>query len=196
MASLTKSVSELSVLSFDTSDEWFDWLEKHHSTSDGIWIRFFKKSSGVTKLNYDQALEGALCYGWIDSQVKGYDDKSWIQKYTPRRSKSIWSKINTEHIARLIKEGKMKPAGLAQVEAAKSDGRWDVAYHPAKTMTMPDDFLKELAKNKKAEAFFKTLNKTNTYAIGWRLQTAKKQETRERRMKAIIEMLSREEKLH
>lgn len=184
------------ILSFDTPDEWIAWLEKNHVTSHGIWMRFYKKNSGIIKVNYAQALEEALCYGWIDSQVKSYDEKSYLQKFTPRRSKSIWSKINTAHIERLMKEGRMKPAGLAQVEAAKKDGRWDAAYHSPTTMEVPKDFLKELAKDKKAEAFFKTLNKTNTYAIAWRLATAKKPETRERRMKVLVEMLAKGEKLH
>jgi uncharacterized protein YdeI (YjbR/CyaY-like superfamily) len=184
------------ILTFTTPDEWYDWLEKNHATSNGVWLRFYKKDSGIKGLTHATSLDGALCYGWIDSQAKKLDATSYLQKFTPRRSKSIWSQVNTEHIARLIKEGKMKPAGLEQVAQAKKDGRWEAAYSSPSSMVIPTDFLKELAKDKKAEAFFKTLNKTNTYAIVWRLQTAKKPETRERRMKAMLEMLAREEKLH
>ena len=147
-------------------------------------------------ITYAEALDVALCYGWIDGQKKPYDTKSWLQKFTPRRPKSIWSKRNREHIARLEKSGKMRAAGGKQVAAAKADGRWEQAYDSQSNMVVPADFLKELAKNKKAETFFKLLNKTNTYAIVWRIQTAKKIETRDKRMKAILEMLKKEEKFH
>ena len=184
------------ILSFTTSKELTSWLTKHQAVSTGIWIRLFKKDSGVKSINYAEALDVALCYGWIDGQKKTYDTESWLQKFTPRRPKSIWSKRNREHIERLEKSGKMKAAGIKQVEAAKADGRWEQAYDSSSNMVVPADFLKKLAKNKKAETFFKTHNKTNTYAIVWRLQTAKKPETREKRMKAIIEMLTNGEKFH
>lgn len=189
-------VTEYPIKLFSTQAAWEEWLEKHHQDVEGVWLRFYKKNSGVSSLVYDQALEVALCYGWIDSQVKKYDDVSYLQKFTPRRSKSIWSKVNTQHIERLLKEGKMKPAGLAQVEAAKLDGRWTAAYDSPTDMQMPDEFLTELKKDKKAEAFFITLNRTNTYAIAWRLQTAKKPETKTKRIREIIEMLHEEKKLH
>jgi uncharacterized protein YdeI (YjbR/CyaY-like superfamily) len=190
------AIIDLAILSFESSEQWNEWLEKNHAESVGIWLRFFKKNSGVLTISYAQALDVALCYGWIDSQTKRYDENSYLQKFTPRRAKSIWSMNNTAHIKRLIKTGKMKPAGLRQVEEAKKDGRWDRAYNSPSTIVMPDDFLKELAKDKKAKAFFETLNKSNTYAIAWRLQTAKKSETRAKRMTAIIAMLSNGEKLH
>jgi uncharacterized protein YdeI (YjbR/CyaY-like superfamily) len=140
------------------------------------------------------------CYfrldGWIDGQKKAHDDYSWLQKFTPRRPKSGWSKMNTRHAERLIESEKMAPAGLKEVEAAKRDGRWKAAYDSFGNATVPIDFLKELAKDNKAKAFFETLNKTNLYSIAYRLQTAKKPETREKRMKAIIEMLARGEKFH
>ncbi|MDE2590246.1 MAG: YdeI/OmpD-associated family protein, partial [Patescibacteria group bacterium] len=158
--------------------------------------RIFKKDTGIKSIDYAQALDVALCYGWIDGQKKTHDEKSWLQKFTPRRSKSMWSKRNVEHVARLIKLGKMKPAGLKEVETAKRDGRWEKAYTSPSTMIMPRDFMEELSKNKKAKAFFKTLNKANTYAIGWRLETAKKPETREKRMKSILEMLTKGKKFH
>jgi len=183
-------------LLFKTQSEFFDWMEKNHDKEDGIWTIFYKKGSGKTSINYDLALEVALCYGWIDGVSNRIDEKKYKQKFTPRRSKSIWSKINRDNIARLIKEGKMKPAGIAEVERAKADGRWDAAYDSPTDMKAPEDFLKELAKDKKAEEFYKTLNKTNLFAIHFRLQTAKKPETRANRMKIILEMLHKGEKFH
>jgi len=175
---------------------WESWLAENHAVSAGVWLRFFKKGSDVDSVTHDQALDEALCYGWIDGQIQKHDDKSWLQKFTPRRAKSIWSKRNIEHVARLTKAKKMKQAGLRQIEAAKADGRWEMAYDSPSNMRMPQDFLERLAENKKAEAFFKSLTRANTYAIGWRLQTAKKPETREKRMKAILQMLAKGEKFH
>lgn len=184
------------IVSFATSKAWNIWLAKHHATPAGIWLHIYKKTSGVESITYDEALDEALCFGWIDGQKDSYDEKSWLQKFTPRRAKSVWSKRNREHIVRLTKEKRMAPAGLREVEAAKSDGRWDSAYDSPKNIAVPADFLKELKKNKKAYEFFLTLNKANTYAIAWRLQTAKKPETREKRMDAILAMMRRGEKLH
>jgi uncharacterized protein YdeI (YjbR/CyaY-like superfamily) len=188
--------TDLKIISFKSPKNWAAWLTKNHSKSNGIWLRLFKKNSGSTSITHSEALEEALCYGWIDGQAKKYDEKSWIQKFTPRRPKSIWSKRNIEHISRLSKAGKMKPSGFKEVERAKTDGRWERAYDSPAAMQVPEDFLKELARNKKAKAFFETLNKTNTYSITWRLQTAKKPETREKRMRAIIEMLTKGKKFH
>ena len=187
---------DLPILAFTSAGDFTSWLAKHHKEPSGIWIRLFKIKSGVPTITYAEALDVALCYGWIDGQKKTYDTESWLQKFTPRRPKSIWSKRNREHVERLEKSGMMKAAGIKEVEAAKADGRWEQAYDSPGNMTVPADFLKELAKNKKAEAFFKTLNKTNIYAIVWRLQTAKKPETRIKRMKAILEMLRKGEKFH
>jgi uncharacterized protein YdeI (YjbR/CyaY-like superfamily) len=190
------SASDPPIIAFPSPQEWESWLAKNHGTSRGIWLRFFKKGSVEATVTYPEALDVALSYGWIDGQSKGLDDLSWIQRFTPRRPKSVWSKINTQRVEGLIKEGKMKAAGLKEVEAAKADGRWDKAYDSPSSMAIPEDFLKELARNKKAEAFFKTLNKTNTYAIAWRLQTAKRPETRARRMSQILAMLAEGRKLH
>lgn len=184
------------VRSFRTPEDWERWLAKNYALQEGVWLRFYKKASGVKSMNYTEALDGALCYGWIDGQTKKYDDRSWLQRFTPRRKRSVWSKRNTGHVARLIKLKKMKPPGLEQVKAAKADGRWDQAYDSPKDMAVPADFLKELAKDKKAKAFFGTLSRANVYAIAWRLQTAKKPETRERRMKTLLTMLGKGEKLH
>jgi len=187
---------DLPILTFTTTEDFTSWLAKHYKMSLGIWIRLFKIKSGVPTITYAEALDVALCYGWIDGQKKTYDSESWLQKFTPRRRKSIWSKRNREHIERLDKSGMMQAAGIEEVEAAKADGRWDQAYESSGNMTVPTDFLNELAKDKKAEAFFKTLKKTNIYSIVWRLQTAKKPETRNKRMKAILEMLKKGEKFH
>jgi uncharacterized protein YdeI (YjbR/CyaY-like superfamily) len=176
--------------------DWEAWLKVNHSKVPGVWLRLQKKDSPEKSPTYAEALDVALCYGWIDGQKNRYDEISWIQKFTPRRSRSIWSKRNIEHVERLIKARKMRAAGLAEVEAAKKDGRWKVAYDSPSKTTISADFLKSLRKNKKAEAFFKTLNKTNLFAIAYRLQTAKKPETREKRMKVILEMLAQGKKFH
>lgn len=157
---------------------------------------FLKKNSEIKTISYAEALEIALCYGWIDSQVKKYDEDSHIQKFSPRRSKSIWSKLNTQRVESLIQAGRMKSAGQKVVDEAKKDGRWVTSYDSPKNATTPEDFLQALAKNKKAQAFFETLNKTNRYAISWRLQTAKKSETREKRVQTILTMLEKGEKFH
>jgi len=187
---------ELPVMQFVTAADLNEWLEKNHKDSSGIWLRIFKKNSGVLSVNYDQALDEALCFGWIDGQVKTYDDQSYIQRFTPRRSGSIWSKRNIEHISRLKNEGRMRPAGMKEAEAAKADGRWDNSYDSPSNMTIPEDFMNELSKDQATAEFFNKLNKTNKYAIAWRLQTAQKPETRAKRMKAIIEMLSKGQKFH
>jgi uncharacterized protein YdeI (YjbR/CyaY-like superfamily) len=183
-------------LTVRTQKEWSRWLQRNHAESDGAWLRFFKKGSGRQDLTYEQALQEALCWGWIDGQSRPLDELSWRQKFTPRRARSTWSKRNRDRIALLTGEGRMKPAGVAAVEAAKRDGRWEQAYDSPSTMTMPRDFLAALRTDPAAYAFFKTLTKANTYAIGYRLQTAKKPETRARRMAALLAMLSRGEKLH
>ena len=179
---------------FTTAEEWRSWLAAHH-TNAGIWLRFYKKGHGES-INHDTALNEALCFGWIDSQAASYDDDSFLQKFTPRRPKSIWSKRNIEHVERLTAAGRMEPSGLAEIEAAKADGRWKQAYDSPANMEIPQDFLDELTKHPEAESFFATLNKTNRYSIAWRLQTAKTPTTRERRMEAILTMLTNQQKFH
>ena len=188
--------ADLKIIAFKSPQAWASWLATNHAKSNGIWLRLFKKDSGVATVTYAEALDEALCYGWIDGQLEKYDEKSWLRKFTPRRSKSVWSKRNIEHVKRLTGAGKMKPSGLMEVEAAQADGRWARAYDSPRAMRIPEDFLQELSKDKKAQAFFTTLNKANTYAIAWRLQTAKKPETRAQRMKAFLAMLKKGEKLH
>lgn len=186
----------MEILHFKTALDFRLWLEQNHADSEGIWLRLFKKDSHEKSLTYAEALDQALCYGWIDGQKKTFDKLSWLQKFTPRRPKSGWSKINTQNVERLIKAGEMTPAGMEAVEAAKADGRWDTAYASSRDAAPPEDFLKELSKNKQAEAFFNTLNRTNVYAIVYRLETAKKPETREKRMKMILAMLEQGKTFH
>ena len=187
---------EMQVVSFASAEEWRKWIAEHHAKSNGVWLRLYKKDSGEKTVSYAEALEEALCYGWIDGQVNKYDATSYIQKFTPRRPKSIWSKRNTEKAERLIQEGKMEKAGMHQVALAKADGRWQQAYDSYKNMKVPEDFLQLLSKNEKAKTFFDGLNKANQYAIAWRLQTVKKPETREKRLKEILQMMSEGKKFH
>ena len=188
--------TDLPSLPFASKKKWADWLAKQHDKSAGVWLKIAKKDSEIPSVTYDEALDVALCYGWIDGQKKGFDDKYWLQKFTPRGSKSIWSKINTEKVERLIASGEMKPAGLKAIELAKQDGRWDAAYASQKNISVPEDFQAALNNNKKAKAFFATLNSVNRYAILFRIQTAKKPETRAKRIQQFVEMLERNEKIH
>jgi uncharacterized protein YdeI (YjbR/CyaY-like superfamily) len=188
--------SDYEIIAFKDLTAWRRWLDENHVEIDGVWLRLYKKASGVPTVSYAEALDEALCYGWIDGQKKSYDETSFLQKFTPRRAKSMWSKRNIEHVARLTGQGQMMPAGIAEVERAKEDGRWAAAYDTPSEMIVTDEFLAELKKHPVAEKFFATLNKANTYAIAWRLQTAKTEETRKRRQGKIIALLDAEEKLH
>ncbi len=194
--SVKENKKEAPTKSFATASAWEKWLAANYEKSEGIWLRIYKKDSGKKTVTYAEALDEALCYGWIDGQKKKFDDESWIQKFTPRRARSIWSKRNIAHIERLTKEKRMKAGGLKAFEEAKKDGRIAAAYDSPANSTPPEDLLNLLEKNKKAKAFFETLNKANKFAITWRLQTAKKPETREKRMKIILEMLDKGEKFH
>jgi uncharacterized protein YdeI (YjbR/CyaY-like superfamily) len=193
---IAKNLNQFPVIFFESQKKWRSWLLKNYSKSDGIWLQFYKKNSGIKTLNYGQALDEALCFGWIDGQAKSNDEKSYLQKFTPRRKRSIWSKRNTEHVKRLIKEGKMHSAGLTEIEKAKADGRWDKAYESPANAQIPEDFLKELSNKPKALKFFETLNKTNRYSIVWRLQTAGKPETRQKRIALLVDMLEHKKKFH
>jgi uncharacterized protein YdeI (YjbR/CyaY-like superfamily) len=184
------------IQAFITPDRWAAWLKKHHAQPEGIWLRHYKKASGIATVTYAQALDEALCWGWIDGQKKPYDKVSWLQRYCARRARSNWSKRNREHVARLLKEKRMQAPGLAQVKAAQADGRWDAAYDPSSTAQVPADLLKALAGHKAALAFFKSLNKANLFAISYRLQTAKKPETRARRLGLIVQMMKDGKRFH
>jgi uncharacterized protein YdeI (YjbR/CyaY-like superfamily) len=187
---------EAPILAFGAALKWEAWLAKQHAKSGGIWLRIYKKGSETPSVTYPEALDVALCYGWIDSQKRPMDALSWLQRFGPRRPKSGWSRINTAHAERLIAAGRMKAPGLAEIAAAKADGRWQRAYDSPGASKLPGDFLSRLSKDKKALRFFEGLNKANVYAITYRLQTAKKPETREKRMQSILAMLARGEKFH
>jgi len=185
-----------SSLSFSSAAEFRKWLLDHHTASEELWLRIYKASSGVPSVTYAEALDQALCFGWIDGQKKPLDDESWLQRFTPRKPKGKWSQRNTEHAERLIAAGQMTEAGMREIEAAKADGRWNVAYVAFGSAAFPEDFLAEVAHHPEANAFLKTLNRTNRYSIVYRLETAKTPETRQRRMLQIIEKLKRGEKYH
>jgi len=188
--------AELPIELFEDQGAWAAWLESNHADSPGLWLRHAKKASDLASVSYAEALDVALCYGWIDGQKKSYDESSWLQKWTPRGAKSIWSKINREKALKLIEQARIQPAGLAEVERAKQDGRWEAAYDSHSTATVPDDLQAALDSNAEAGAFFATLNSTNRYAILFRIQTAKKAETRAKRIREFIGMLERHEKMH
>lgn len=190
------SAAELPTLSFVTRGVFADWLAEQHAASRGLWIRFARKASGTPSITYAEAIDVALAWGWIDGQKKGGDEVSWLQKFTPRGAKSVWSKINREKALKLIEAGAMRPAGLAEVERAQRDGRWDVAYDPPSRATVPDDLQAALAENEPAAAFFRTLDARNRYSVLWRVQTARKSETRQARIAALVAMLARGEKVH
>lgn len=186
---------ELPVMRFDDSAAWQRWL-RAHSDSNGVWLQIAKQRQGVTTVTYAEALDVALCHGWIDGQKQTFDAQFYLQRFTPRRPRSVWSKINVGKVEALITAGRMQPAGMREVEAAKADGRWQAAYDSARTMDVPAELATALAKNSKAKAFFESLNKTNHYAVCWRVQTAKKPETRAARVQKLVDMLARGEKLH
>lgn len=187
---------DLPILLFASKHDWHAWLDAHHGQDKGVWLKHAKKSSGRQSVSYDEALEEALCYGWIDSQKQAYDSDYYLQKFTPRGPKSIWSKVNVTKVEALTKAGKIQPAGLAAIESAKQDGRWDAAYDSPSASEIPEDFQAALDQNPKAKQFFETLNKANVYGFCWRVQTAKKPETRKARIEKFIAMLNQGEKLH
>ena len=188
--------TEVPTLPFTSKKKWTDWLARQHDTSSGVWLKLAKKDAGIPSVTYEEALDAALCYGWIDGQKKGLDENYWLQKFTPRGPKSIWSKINTEKAERLIASGEMKPAGLKAIELAKQDGRWEKAYEGQKTISVPEDFQAALNKNERARAFFLTLNSVNRYAVLFRIHNAKKPETRAKRIQQFVEMLENKQKLY
>jgi uncharacterized protein YdeI (YjbR/CyaY-like superfamily) len=187
---------DLEIVAFESAEDFEAWLEARHTTSPGIWLKLRKKSPRVSSLDYSQALDVALCFGWIDGQKGAFDDAWWLQRFTPRKRGSRWSKLNCGRVTALIEQGRMRPPGLAEVESAKSDGRWDAAYDGARTAQVPEDLAAALAANPAAAAFFETLNGTNRYAILYRIQAVKKPETRARRIEQFVAMLAAGQKLH
>jgi len=188
--------NDLPVLSFTNTHAWSTWLASHHASSRGAWLKIAKKGSKSESVTYAEALEVALIWGWIDGQKGKLDDAWWLQRFTPRGPKSIWSKMNREKAAALIDAGKMKPPGLAEVERAKRDGRWEAAYASQSRATVPSDLAKALAANPRAARFFETLKSHDRYAVLFRVHTAKKPETRAARIESFVAMLARHEKLH
>ncbi len=187
---------ELPVLLFATPAELEDWLERNHDSSEGLWLKIAKKGVEPPSVTYGEALELALCFGWIDSQKRGHDERHFLQRFTPRRPRGRWSKINREKAEGLIEARAMRPPGLAEVEAAKADGRWEAAYAGARAAAVPDDLRRELDANPAARESFEALDGANRYAILYRLEEAKRPETRERRLRKFVEMLERGEKIH
>ncbi len=187
---------DLPITPFSSAEEMEEWLESNHADSEGIWLKIAKKGSGIASVNYAEALELALCFGWIDSQKRGLDEQYFLQRFTPRRPGGKWSQINREKAEALISAGTMRPTGRAEVEAAKADGRWDAAYAGQRTAKVPDDLQRELDRSKAAADFFAELDSANRYAILYRLDEAKKPETRERRLLKFVAMLKRGEKIH
>jgi uncharacterized protein YdeI (YjbR/CyaY-like superfamily) len=179
---------------FASREAWEDFLEERHATSDGLWLKFAKKGSGIESVTYDQAVEVALCYGWIDGQVRRFDEHYYLQRFTPRRPRSKWSKVNREKATELIGRGAMQAAGLREVERARADGRWDAAYDSPSTATVPEDLARELDKNERARRFFSGLDRRNRYAILYQIQDAKRPETRARRIARYVAMLADGEK--
>jgi uncharacterized protein YdeI (YjbR/CyaY-like superfamily) len=188
--------SDYPILLFANRAAFRKWLSAHHDSHKGVWLRIAKAASPLKSVNYAEALDVALCFGWIDGQKKSYDEDSFLQKFTPRQKRSSWSKRNQEHVARLIASGEMHAAGLAAIEAANADGRWERAYDSARSATVPDDLQAALEARPKAKAFFETLKAANRYAILYRIQTAVKPETRARRIMEIVAMLARGETFH
>jgi uncharacterized protein YdeI (YjbR/CyaY-like superfamily) len=186
----------LPVMTFESTDAWDAWLAAHHDGSPGLWLKIAKKGAAGRTISYSDALDVALCHGWIDGQKGRHDDEYWLQRFTPRKPGSNWSKINTERAAALIESGRMRPAGLHEVERAQADGRWEQAYESQSRVTVPEDLARALAANERARAFFATLDSANRYAILYRIGTAKKPETRAKRIDTFVAMLSDHKKIH
>src|SRR5215468_10454563 len=186
----------LPVLCFESTDAWDAWLAAHHADSPGLWLKIAKKGAAGRTISYSDALDVALCHGWIDGQKGRLDDDYWRQRFTPRKPGSRWSKINTERAAALIESGRMRPAGLREVERAQADGRWEQAYESQSRIAVPEDLARALAANERARAFFATLDSTNRYAILYRIGTAKRPETRAKRIDAFVTMLSEHKKIY
>jgi uncharacterized protein YdeI (YjbR/CyaY-like superfamily) len=189
-----KTTTDYETLAFATQRDWDAWLERNHAGSPGLWLRLAKKASGIPSVTYAEAVETALCHGWIDGLKRPVDEREWLQKFTPRNPKSVWSKINRDKVEALIAEGRMHPAGLDSVAAAKRNGRWTTAYDPASASQVPPDLQAALDRHKRAAAFFATLTGASRYSILYRLQTAKKPETRAKRLAEVMAALKKGEK--
>ena len=187
--------TDLPIKLFKTEAAWETWLAAH-GDAPGVWLKIAKKDTGATSVSYSEALDVALCHGWIDGLKRSCDAQYFLQRFTPRKAKSLWSKLNIARVEKLVDAGRMRPAGLREVEAAKADGRWDAAYQSASVMDVPPEFAAALAKNAKARKAFEALDRTNRYAFCWRVHTAKKPETKAARVEKFVAMLLRGEKIH
>jgi uncharacterized protein YdeI (YjbR/CyaY-like superfamily) len=192
----SRKAAELPILSFERPTQFRTWLAKHHASSPGIWLRLQKKASSVRSLTYQEALDTVIAWGWIDGQLKPFDEQSWLRKFCPRGPRSTWSKINRDKALALMAAGQMHPPGLEQVERAKKDGRWKAAYDSPRNAKVPADLAAALQKSPRAAAFFQTLEARNRYAVLYRVQAPKKAETRERKVRELVAMLERGEKIH
>jgi len=190
------TASQPEPLRFATARAFEAWLRKNHASSDGAWLLMAKAGAEEPTVTYPQAVEIALCHGWIDGQKKGLDEQHWLQRFTPRRARSLWSKANREKAEALIQSGRMQPGGMAEIERAKADGRWDAAYDGARTAAVPPDLQAALDARPEARSFFTQLDGANRYAVLWRVQTAKRPETRSKRIEMLVDMLARGEKIH
>ncbi|WP_329459940.1 YdeI/OmpD-associated family protein [Streptomyces sp. NBC_01497] len=187
---------DLEILTFESAEAFEAWLGENHAVSPGVWLKLRKKGPGIVALDYAQALDVALCFGWIDGQKAKFDDHWWLQRFTPRRPSSRWSKVNRDKVAALIEQSRLHPPGQAEVDRAQADGRWEAAYDGAKTSAVPEDLMAALTDAPAAAAFFETLDRQNRFAILYRIQDAKKAETRARRIEKYVAMLAKGEKLH
>jgi uncharacterized protein YdeI (YjbR/CyaY-like superfamily) len=189
-------VKDLPIVEFPDRITWERWLEEHHESSGGVWLKIAKKDSGATTVSYPEALEEAIRCGWIDGQKGAHDDSFWLQRCGPRGPRSKWSEINRRKATELIEQGRMRPAGVAQVERAKRDGRWEVAYAPQSTVTVPDDFQRALDAHPRANEFFATLKRSERYSFLYRIYDAKRPETRARRIGEYVAMLAEGKTIH
>jgi uncharacterized protein YdeI (YjbR/CyaY-like superfamily) len=187
--------ASLPIISFECLEDWESWLEAHHSEPAGLWVKISKKGAATPTISYGETLDSALCYGWIDGQKKSHCEEYFIQKFTPRRKNSLWSKRNVDKVEDLIKSGRMRQSGQAEIDAAKADGRWERAYLSPSLIQVSPDFQSALDANKKAKKFFESLNKTKRYSFLWRIETAKRADTRQRRIQQFVEMLAKHQSL-
>lgn len=187
----TAPLATLPIQLFENAIAWETWLETNYAQSTGLWLKISKKGSGVASVTYDEALDTALCFGWIDGQRKSHDTGHFLQRFTPRRKKSIWSKRNVDKVGELIAAGRMRDAGQLEIDAAKADGRWEKAYSSASVIQVPADFQAALDRNKKAKTFFEGLGKTKRYPFLWRIETAKRDDTRRKRIEQFVELLAK-----
>ena len=193
---MTQGNGALPTLAFADQSQWESWLDEHHTDSPGVWLKIAKKTTDAPSVSYAEALESALCYGWIDGQKAAHDDEYWLQKFTPRRARSVWSRVNRDKATALIAEGRMRAAGQRQVDQAKADGRWEAAYDSQRAIAVPLDLQSALDAEPAAQEFFSTLDSHNRYAILYRVQTAKRAETRAARIQKFVAMLARGEKIY